>query len=489
MGADLFSIGRSGLTVSKKSLETTSHNIANANNEGFTRQRITHETNTPIAEGSDVRGTGVNVQGIKRVHDELVEKKLNHAISGHGFNEERSFQLSKVEEIFNEVNSEGLNKILNRFFNSFRELSNQPENESVRNIVRENARIVIRDFQRVREALHTVEQSIDNKLEDSVIDINSMAEKIAALNVEIARLEVGSGEANDLRDQRDMAIKSLSEYFKVKTYQDEKGQFVVNIDGAGSLVAGNIVSRLKVGKVLPEGFSNEERAKAEIFFETRGDNPISAKLAKGKLGGALLSRNHEIDNLKKQMDHLAYGLSKATNAIHRRGFKNIRYPTDPQGNAILAPSLGKITGINFFKEPTSEHRAAEYLELSDDVKADLNNIATGLEPNKPGDNRIAIAISKLQHEKVLEDGTTTFEEQYLKSVGNIGLSTSKAKIDTEQSQGILAQARSIRERVSGVSLDEETANLVKYQHAYEASAKVIKTADEMFTTVLGMMNR
>ncbi len=117
----------------------------------------------------------------------------------------------------------------------------------------------------------------------------------------------------------------------------------------------------------------------------------------------------------------------------------------------------------------------------------MNNIATALEANKPGDNRVAIAISKLQHEKVLGGGTTTFEEQYLKSVGNIGLQTGKSKIEEEQSSGILAQAKSFKERLAGVSLDEEAANMVRYQNAYEASAKVIKASDEMFKSILNLL--
>jgi flagellar hook-associated protein 1 FlgK len=123
---------------------------------------------------------------------------------------------------------------------------------------------------------------------------------------------------------------------------------------------------------------------------------------------------------------------------------------------------------------------------SSEIKKDLKNIATGLEPNNPGDNRIAIAISKLQHEKVLGQGTTSFEEAYLKSLGDIGLSAGKARIDTEQSSGLVAQAKALKERISGVSIDEETANMVKFQHAYEASARIMRTADEMFKTVLDM---
>ena len=122
-------------------MSTTSHNIANANTEGFSRQQVRTETSTPISEGNYVLGNGVDIQSVRRSHDELVEKKLNTSNSQHKFNEERTLQLSHVEEIFNEINSEGMNKILNRFFNSFRELATQPENETIRNVVKENAKI------------------------------------------------------------------------------------------------------------------------------------------------------------------------------------------------------------------------------------------------------------------------------------------------------------------------------------------------------------
>ena len=147
----------------------------------------------------------------------------------------------------------------------------------------------------------------------------------------------------------------------------------------------------------------------------------------------------------------------------------------------------KITGINFFKEPLDLERSAGNIQLSDEVLDDLTNIATGLEPNSPGDNRIALAISKVQHEKLLGDGKKTLEEVYLETSSSIGLASSKAKINTEQSGGIVAQARSIKERISGVNLDEEATNMVKYQQAYQASAKMIRTADEMFDSVLEMI--
>jgi flagellar hook-associated protein 1 FlgK len=486
LGADLFSIGQSSLKTSKKSLETTSHNIANSNTEGFSRQRITVKTGTPIDEGAYVMGSGVNVQSVKRVHDGLVEKNLNRSISQHKFNEERTFQLGRVEEIFNEINSDGLNKVLNRFFNTFRELSNQPENEVVRAMVRDNANLVVADFHRIDESIEGVKKSVDAKLKGSVAEINSLTNNVATLNKEIIRLEVTGGETGDLRDQRDNSIRTLADFFKLTTYEDEKGQYVVNVQGVGSIVAGGVSNKLIAAPVSPEGAKGE--GQMEIFFDGKPGKPVTNKFKQGTIEGMVKTRNSDIVELRKQVDVVAHGLVNATNAIHRRGFANKRVQLDQSGNPILRGNE-KLTNINFFEGLTDVKNAAENIAISKDVLEDLNNISTGLEANSPGDNRIAIAISKLQHEKILGEGSSTFEESYLTSVGKIGLSTAKSKIDTEQSSGILAQSKSIKERISGVSIDEETANMVKYQHAYDASARMIKTADEMFDSVLGMMRR
>lgn len=489
MGADLFSIGRSSLRTSKKSLGTTSHNIANANTEGYSRQTVTAETNTPIQDGKNILGSGVNVKSIKRVHDRLVEKKLTHSISGHSFHEERTNHLSNLEEIFNEINSEGMNKILNRFFNSFRELSNQPENEVVRTLVRDNAHIVVSDFKRVSNEITSVKERLDYQISSIVTDTNVLAKSVAELNKEIVRLENMGGETGDLRDQRDHAVRQLSEFFKVNTYEDERGQYVINIVGAGSLVAGGAVNKLKLGKVGGDEIgSYKNEARAEIFFEAGGNKTsLSEKIRSGKVGALIETRNEDLSHLRAQLDEMAHGLVHITNAIHRRGYVNKNIPVDENGNLVYQPGLGKLTGIDFFKEPLDLKEASMHIDLSEDIKSDLNNISTGLTPNSPGDNRIAIAISKVQHEKVLGSGSKTFEETYLQSVGKIGLATSKSKVNAEQSKGILAQAKSIKERISGVSIDEEATNMVRYQQAYEASAKMIRAADEMFDSVLGMM--
>lgn len=488
MATDLLSIGKSGLYTSKKSLQTTGHNIANANTEGFSRQKVNVQTNPPVGDAASVMGTGTMVKDVKRVHDELVEKRLTSTLSVHKFNEERTMQLTQLEDLFNEVDSNGLNHLLNKFFNSFRELASQPENETTRSIVRENARVVVADFKRAREGLNLLESNINKKIEASVQDINLVVKNISNVNVKIQQLENAHGETGDLRDQRDQMVRTLSEYMKVTTYSDEKGLYNVSAEGIGTLVSGGQTQELMAGNVNEQG-SDISSGDVKIFFKSRPTHPIDNQITDGTLSGLIKTKNVEIKKQQDHIDEIAYNLVHSVNAIHQRGFSHQGGTVTLSGDTVKSDGVNlPPLGINFFKEPIDKFRAAEYISLSDEVKSDLKNIATGIEPNQPGDNRIAIAISKLQHEKVLQGGTTSFEESYLKSMADIGLTTGKARIDADQSSGILAQAKALRERISGVSIDEETANMVKFQQAYEASARVMRTADDMFKAVIGMMN-
>jgi flagellar hook-associated protein 1 FlgK len=483
LGADLLSIGRSALNASKKSLATASHNIANANTEGYSRQRVNLRTLPPIGSDNVVMGTGVDIRSVKRIHDNLIEKKLATSVTTNEYDKEREFQLTQVEDIYNEINMDGLNKTMGRFFNSFRELANKPEDETIRSIVRENAKTVITDFKRHKENLDLIRSNIDRKITSAVGDINLITKAIGKLNKEIRELEATHGETGDLRDQRDSQVRELSKYLKINTYTDNKGQYVVNANGMGSLVIGNINIELASGMINPTD-SAKNKGQAEIYFSERKDVMLTNKIKGGMLGALIDTREQEVTHGENKTDELAYNLVHLTNAIHRKGFVNKPIQLDQQGQPIGG---AKVTGINFFKEPLDIHRAAEYIELSDEVKSDINNITSAFEANKPGDNRISIAVSKLQSTKVLGDRTTTFEEEYLKLVGEIGLKTSKARINTEHSQGLLNQAKAVKQSISGVSIDEETSNMVKHQQAYEASARVIRVADEMFDSVLGIM--
>jgi flagellar hook-associated protein 1 FlgK len=484
--SNLLNIGRTGLHASKKALEVTGHNISNANTDGYSRQKVNQTTNVPITKDGLITGTGTRVKSITRVHDKFVEKRLRDAQSDGSYYQNRANQLSQVEEVFNEIDNEGLNKILNNFFNSFRDLANQPENETVRSVVRDKAQLVVKDFKRISETLESMSRGIDNKIERDIEDINQELRTVAKLNRRIRELEAIHEETGDLRDQRDLAIKNLSTKLKIHTYQDERGNYVVTSPGLGTIVTAAQTQELKAYTFGKDDSSNNMDGSVEVFYKDRPGQKVTAKIQKGSLAAVIKVRNNDIKELREKVDEIAYNFMNFVNAVHRKGYVNRKVEMDPNGNPKQFDAKGPTTGINFFKVPNSMAGAASQIDLSDAVKSDLGNISTALSPNSPGDNRVAIAISKLQHERVMGEGTATMEEYFLKTVGKVGLESGKAKLDSEQSEGLIAQAETIRERISGVSIDEETANMVRYQHAYEASAKVMQTANEMFDTVISI---
>lgn len=484
--SNLLNIGKTGLHASKKALEVTGHNISNANTEGYSRQKVNQTTNVPITKDGLIAGTGTRIKNISRVHDQFIEKRLRDSTSENHYFSNRSETLGQVEEIFNEIDNEGLNKILNKFFNSFRDLANQPENETVRSVVRDNAMLVMKDFKRISDSLDGISKNLDFKIEKDIEDINQQLEVLAKLNRKIRELEAIHDETGDLRDQRDLAIKNLSEKIRIHTYQDERGNFVVSSPGLGTLVTAAQAQPLKASSFGKDSSSNGVDGAMEVFYQDRPGQKVTEKIQNGSLAAVIKVRNNDIRELRDKIDIVAYNFINSVNALHRNGFVNRQIQPDVEGNPSMYDSKGKTTGLNFFKEPIGIKDSASQMDLSEAVKEDLSNIATALSPNSPGDNRVAIAISKLQNEKILDDGTATLEEYFLQTVGKVGLESGKAQLDFEQSEGLIAQAKSLRERVSGVSIDEETANMVRYQHAYEASAKVMQTANEMFDTVISI---
>jgi len=477
---DILSIGKSGLGASKKSMEVAGHNVANANTEGYSRQRVKQTTGVPITKDGLVMGSGARVHGVERIDAKHIEQRLAGAITSHEYNHERLEQLEQVESIFNETESEGLNKIVNKFFNSFRDLANQPENETMRSVVRDNAKLIVKDFNRIRSTLDELARGVDKRLEREMVNINQISNHLADINKKITNIEALGGESGDLRDQRDVAIRSLAEYFDVSTYTDNKNHFIVNAEGVGTIISATEVQELAVKGQPLETSPNGMSGAVEIYFKNRPSGFISDKFANGKLASLLKVRNVDLRKMQTDIDQVAYTLTKSVNAIHSKGF--IYKP----GISIEGENAGEYTNVNFFKDLSSSENASTEMSLSDEVQEDLANIVTALAPNAPGDNRIALAISKLENAKLMAEGTSTIEDQYLKSIGHVGVQTGKARVDTEQSEGLLAQTRAIKERITGVSIDEEAANMIKFQHAYEASAKVLKAADDMFQVVLGI---
>ena len=460
--------GISGMAVARAGVATTGHNIANSNTEGYSRQRIqiSPDTARPSGGSAGYVGTGALLQRVERVNSEYVEKQMRNANKDLAHMEEKDIVLRQTEDIFNEMNGDGLNRLISRFFNEFRKLSNEPENEALRQSVRESTNALVGDFHRLRNEVEDVRRHIDARLENYSGEVNALAVELKDLNQKIRLVEAGSGSPNDMLDRRDSLLKQIATYMDVNTHKDNNGNVTVDIVGIGPLVVNSECEQFSVFRSPADAEGKPENA-YDIRTTASAAGVVTHQLRGGKFGALLEVRDQTLSTVLDRLDELALTLSSSVNDIHMQGF-----------------TKDGRQGVAFFKPMDQKHRASEFIELSDEIRGNTNNIATAATPHSPGDNRIAIAISGLQTQRVLNDGQVSFDDWYNSVVSDIGVVTSRNRSSINQQRDILNQLGRTREQLSGVSIDEETSHLMQFQQAYGASAKVIQVADEMLKTVL-----
>lgn len=466
---NIFNTGKSGLFASRSAMSTTGHNIANVNTEGYSRQRVEQETATPQAWGTAVYGTGVRLNAIQRINDEYLTKQVAHETKHLGAYKEKDMALNQADTIFNELNNEGLNRLMSRFFNEFRKLGNEPESEAIRASVRENTNQLAGDFHRISRSLTDIQKNLDVRIDAGIREANELVSRISHLNQEIKRLELTRSETGDLRDKRDLAVKKLSEIVDVQVGSNERGEFTVSLNGIGPLVSGSLKNNLYIETAPADPATGRPEQGLVVRLEHNNAPDLNYKIKTGKLGGLLESRDQILGSAKNRIDELAYAFATKVNEIHRQGF-----------------NINGTTGIDFFETPDQVKDAALLLKLSKEVEADANNIATALQPDSPGDNRVTQLIGKLQHQRLMSGGKSTFDEHYNATVADIATITQKNRQVMDHQTHVVEQLEKVRQSISGVSLDEETTNLIQYQQAFNASAKVIQMADQMLDTILNL---
>lgn len=460
--------GRSGMLASKAGIATTGHNISNATTEGFSRQRTEQSAEAGKGGfGQNLIGRGTTVSRTTRINDEYVEKQIRNASRDLAQMEEKDLLLRQTEDIFNEMGGEGLNRLMARFFNEFRKLANEPENEAIRQSVREASLAMVNDFKRLRNSVDEVARHIDHKLEGYAKEATDLSHQIRELNLQIKAQENNKMSPNDLMDKRDTALKRLGSLMELTVYKAEDGQFTVDIKGIGPLVVGPHAEEFTV-KRSPADLEGKGENRLDFIAGGRS-SPITHVLKGGKIGALLEVRDRALSTVVDRLDEMAYALSSSFNEIHRQGFTRTG-----------------IQGVGFFKDLGGKTRASELLDLSDEVKGNVNFIAAAAQPDSPGDSRVAVALSGLQNAKLLNDGQATVDDFYNSIVSDVGVLAAHNRNGMNQAKDITTQLSKIRDQVSGVSIDEETANLMQFQQMFGASAKVIQVADEMLKTVLDL---
>lgn len=461
----MMDVGKRSLMNSQTQLQTVGHNIANKSTEGYSRQRVEQLTNQPIGEGHLQIGMGARAASVTRTNNPWLEKQIQREGTNTGYMDSRADAMGRVEQVYNEQLNKGLNQYVTDFFNSFRELANNPESLASRTQVREAGFALTKDFQRVVGQLKDVQQDLDGQIKTSVDEVNQMTKEIAQLNEKIQMVEVNGNTANDERDRRDLLLKKLGEKIDITWAEGSDGHVNVTAGHTAILVSGTSSSELKA-------VHTGDRDRVEIMFKNSPTGMLinlTDQIKGGKIGGALDIRDTVIEDLLKNTDEMAYNLAKEVNRAHIEGF-------DKSGHQ----------GVLFFEMPDSQKGAAETMAINKTVFNDVSRIAAAAKPNAPGDNAVANVISSLQYKQTMRDGQATFDDFYNTQVGQVGTIAQRAMKSQEAQKNVMSQLNNIRESISGVSLDEETTRMVEFQKTYDASARLIKVADEMFDTVLNL---
>ena len=473
MGSGLFhtlNIGEQALYTTRQGVDTASHNIANANVEGYSRQRINVRSREPQWMHGVVVGSGAYIKDITRSHNQFVEKQINRAQQVSGEASGRFEALKTLESIFSPELSSGVSDEITNFFNAMQDLSLSPDDIAIRTSLRENAKNVLGAFKRVDSEIRQRRLDLNDIVVQECSEINSRLQGVSKLNLQIQEIEVTPGAfANDLRDQRDLLMRELTEKVQINYYEDEFGNFCVR--GPEDII---LIDRGYVGEFNVIANTKNDGFADLLITDPDGGHQrnVTRKLDCGRLKGLVDVRDNICSDLIKKNNDMATNFVSRINDIHRKGY-GIR-------------GFEESTGRDFFKPVANVTTAARDLDISDDIADSIDAISLAGTPLAGGDNIIANELLSLKHERIMDDGRTNLVEYYANYVGNLGIEINRANHVKEANDLVVNDLQSQRDAVSGVSLDEEAVSLMKWQSNFTASSKVITTVDEMLDTVLNL---
>jgi flagellar hook-associated protein 1 len=451
-------IGQSALLTQQKAIDITSNNIANVNTPGYSRQRLVIQQGSPIRVDSLTMSTGVTSDpGIQRFYDQFLTSQLENENESLGRWDAQKEALEKAELMFDEAGGTGLSNAMSEYWSAWQDLSNNPSGVAERSTVVSAGQYLSSVFNQTYNNVSNLQEDIDTHVQAVVDDINGLAQQVAALNQKVVQVETDGHNANDFRDQRDQLVFELSKLINVNTYEDGDGYLSIDVGNGKPLVQGTTTWGLLT--------VDNCGVQAVYWKSSDGTNvDITANITGGELKGWITSRDDKLDGYLTQLDALANTLRTSVNGAHNAG-------VDLNGN----------NGLDFFTGT-----GAADLGVNAAIVADTDLIAAaGAGEGLPGGNGAAMTLANLQNSAVMP-GSSTIDDYYNALVGQVGADVQDANFNSMHQQSMVHGLENYRQEVSGVSLDEEMVNLVKFQHAYDAAAKLITTADEMMDTIMGL---
>lgn len=468
---------RRALVAQQRALEVVGHNIANAGTQGYVRREpvlaatpgYVVETGAGFKRPGTV-GTGVEMVRIKRVFDGFVESRIRQAGVSLGFWEGKSDALSQVEAVFGEPSDTGLADALTEFFAAWDELSKRPESIAVRTALVEQAKTLASYFNNELSGLRELARDLDEGIATRVDEINSLAREIAAQNKEIVRITAIGNDPADLKDARDVAIERLSRLINISAFETQDGSVVVQV-GSAELVRGDAASELRFesgtlpGEALDPGATE---LGSQIVWANDG-SPVEA--TGGEVGGLLQARNADVTGYYKDVEQLVTTLADEVNQLHKDGYG-------------IDDALTPTHGIDFFVYDAGHRTLSVNPDLDPDAGGDVAKVAAAAQPGLVGDGSVALAIAGLEDALTMGGDKVSFGGFYQQIVADVGTCARQAAHMAQVHDATLQQYTNNKDSISGVSIDEEMVNLMRYQRAYEAAARLTTAIDEMLDTLI-----
>ncbi|MED4754659.1 flagellar hook-associated protein FlgK [Brevibacillus choshinensis] len=475
-------VAKRGIFAQQTALNTTGHNISNANTEGYTRQRANMEATTGIpypgmfaSKEPGILGTGVQVTDLQRLREDFLDLQYRNENKTLGYWEQRVDAVNKIEQIMQEPSDTGLQKVMDQMWQAWQDLSKDPTSSSARAVVRERSTALAETFSGIYTHLQTIQNDFDNVVGVKAAEINSLGQQIAHVNKMINDVVPHGYTPNDLYDQRDVLIDKLSKLTDIKVVQADNGMVNVTMEGR-DFVTGYASTPVAAVRNGATGF----------YDITLGGATLVP--TQGTMAGLVEARDKLLPETLKRLDDLAINLTKEINEIHKTGYSltDIQNGTGPSNLPFFVDAT--IVGS---ANPTGANK----IKVNPAILASLDAIAVGKQ-SSVGNNENALAIASIKF-KIIPPGTgpndfkeaTTMDDFYRNMVGQIGIYGQEAARNEKNSETIVGMVENQRQSVSGVSIDEEMSNLVKYQHAYNAAARAITSTDEILDKVINGMGR
>jgi flagellar hook-associated protein 1 FlgK len=455
------SVAREALLAQQMGLNVTQNNIANVNTPGYTRQRANLVPGAPVALLEYQAGMGVRLESIDSYRDRLLDYRLNQELQRQAEYDYSAAALQQVESVLNENAGVGLQSTLTAFFNSFASLANAPEDASLRQQVLAQGEQLAARFQSAYEQIQSVRTMQERTIADTVQEINSLAAGIARLNGEVVAAQAGKGNESTLRDQRQQLVDRLAQLTDVAYFETESGAFTV-MTRQGALLAVGTQSYCWSTTSGPDGLTRIVAEGADI----------TSKIESGKLGGLLKVRDDYIAGYLAGLDDLAATIIARVNEQHAAGADI----DGLQGGNFFAPFNSSVPGSNL--------GAARSMSV---VISDTDRIAAAEIGAGPGSNRNANMLSAIQSELLMSGNSATVPQYYANLIFRIGLDARTLSDNLQTQEHLLSQLQNQRDAVSGVSLDEEAVDLLRYQKAYEANARFISLVDSLTEDLMELL--